>query len=394
MGLPERLYRALLTLYPPAHRAAYGELMLTHFRDQWRDARQTGRGMGRLLLRTLLDAARTIPAEHLSLAKEHLMATHALQEPLPWWQIGLVVLPGLTLLPSLMTGDGTIYSFAAIILVVLVAGFLWQKERRFPAWALLLLGFLLVVGSVMVATAVSALIGSGTLLGPVLMGVLLAVLLVSALVVAAGHLRDRTLPPALRWLLPLLLVSALVSGLLAGADSNNPAGGPALLMLAAWRVAMSVILLAPVALGLPLARRYGLLTLLFVVGCLYPYYNGIMDPSYAVGLFTDSRLLIWTVELAAPALMLVVGPLWMLRAPSERGRIVGLLIPLAVAFIVGEAISQGVRYYTTWITFMASMLNTFSLWLTFLVAALLYRDAGDKSAAPSGQIVIAETPTM
>jgi hypothetical protein len=392
----ERFYRLLLHLYPRAHRAEYGDLMLTHFRDQLRAARQAGRSVGRLFLRTLLDAARTIPAEHLALAKESLMEARRPVRPLPWWQVALVILPGLALLPTLPSGDGTGYVFAAIILVMLIAGYIWQREGRFPAWALLLLGIISFTGAAMISAAVGSLVPGQPTLGAVLLGALIAVLLAAALVISVRHIRTHPLPPAIRWLLPLLLGCALaggalrsVHGLLLQQEPLTTQAIPTLLMSGTWEVGMIIVLLAPVALGLPLARRYGLTALLFVVGCLYPVYKGIIDPGYAIGLWTDSALLTWMVELAAPALMLVVGPLWMLRAGSTRGRIIGALIPLALTFAVGATIPQVVRDYTTWLSLVSSGLQAVALLLIVIVAALLYRDL-EGAAAPA---LLPESPT-
>jgi hypothetical protein len=316
--------------------------------------------------------------------------------PLPWWQVALVILPGVVVLPTLPTGDGTGYVFAAIVLVMLIAGVVWQREGQLPSWALLLLGIELVAGAGMLSAAVGSLFPGRPTLGAVLLGLLIAVLLTSGLIVAVRHLRAHPLPPAIRWLLPLMLGLALAGGvltglmsLLAGSDPFDPAAISALLMMGLWHVGLTIVMLVPVALGLPLARRYGLLALLFVVGCLYPIYYVVLDPNYGLSIWTDRTLIIWIVELAAPALMLVVGPLWMLRAASMRGRVLGLLIPLAVTFAVGAIIPPLVRDYATGLSLASAGLQALSLLLIVVVAALLYRDASD-SSAPS---LVAEIPT-
>lgn len=61
----ERLYALLLLVYPPAHRRAYGPLMLQTFRDSYRDALAT---QGRLGLGFWLGVARD---EVKSLVREH-----------------------------------------------------------------------------------------------------------------------------------------------------------------------------------------------------------------------------------------------------------------------------------------------------------------------------------
>jgi hypothetical protein len=63
-----RLYQRLLTIYPKAHREAYGSAMLQLFRDQCRDAWTTRRTCGLLVcwLHTLSDLLKTSLLEHLS----------------------------------------------------------------------------------------------------------------------------------------------------------------------------------------------------------------------------------------------------------------------------------------------------------------------------------------
>src|SRR5258708_23853725 len=70
-----RVYRLLLLAYPIGFRRDYGRQMMQLFRDCHQDVRAAPNAFGnwRLWLRTLLDLARTAPAEHLEhLGKEHL----------------------------------------------------------------------------------------------------------------------------------------------------------------------------------------------------------------------------------------------------------------------------------------------------------------------------------
>ncbi|MCB9449923.1 MAG: hypothetical protein H6672_00695 [Anaerolineaceae bacterium] len=72
MTLGERVYRALLRLYPTAHHRAYGDLMTQTFRDGQRDARNQGRmALVGWWWRALTDAAMTIVIEHLEARKKY-----------------------------------------------------------------------------------------------------------------------------------------------------------------------------------------------------------------------------------------------------------------------------------------------------------------------------------
>lgn len=68
----EKLFRQLLTAYPPAHREEYGEPMAQLFRDQCRDAWNESHGWGltKLWLRVLPDVVATSFSEHLETIKQ------------------------------------------------------------------------------------------------------------------------------------------------------------------------------------------------------------------------------------------------------------------------------------------------------------------------------------
>src|SRR5262245_30580913 len=63
--LHERLYRALLSLFPSEFRGDFGAAMTADFRDQRRDAEGRPRELRRLWARTIIDLVRRAPREHL-----------------------------------------------------------------------------------------------------------------------------------------------------------------------------------------------------------------------------------------------------------------------------------------------------------------------------------------
>jgi len=67
----ERVYAALMHVYPRTFRAEYGDEMIDYFRDRRRDehARSGGRGVARLWIRTLIDLASTATHEHITAAR-------------------------------------------------------------------------------------------------------------------------------------------------------------------------------------------------------------------------------------------------------------------------------------------------------------------------------------
>ncbi len=64
----EKMYRAVLRLYPQSHRRDFGDAMVQLFRDQCQDAWQSGRsgGLIKLWLRTLPDIGKTSLKEQLT----------------------------------------------------------------------------------------------------------------------------------------------------------------------------------------------------------------------------------------------------------------------------------------------------------------------------------------
>jgi len=77
----ERVYRALLRLYPQPFRSRFGDELVQLAGDLLRDARdaRANRGVGRMWLGLLLDVAMTAPAEHL----EQRRVAHSLTRPAP-----------------------------------------------------------------------------------------------------------------------------------------------------------------------------------------------------------------------------------------------------------------------------------------------------------------------
>ena len=65
----ERVYRALLSLFPSEFRGDFGDAMTADFRDQRRDVDGQPREMSRLWLRTTLDVLRQAPREHADLLR-------------------------------------------------------------------------------------------------------------------------------------------------------------------------------------------------------------------------------------------------------------------------------------------------------------------------------------
>ncbi len=291
MKLAERLYRHLLKLYPREHRRHYGELMVTHFRDQLRDAQRDGAVL-RLWARTLIDVLVTAPKEHAEAAR--------MRNVYPWPEVLLAILPGILplLLPPapdpverlILVGLGALY--LGIFLIYL-------RRKRPAAWVLPVLGL---AGTYLLFGPLT-LLGSWPLLGENVVPLLF--LLAATILFLRGYAGiDRH---SLRLPLALLFAAALGGLLWFGA-------GPAVARAEALQ-APALILVATV-IGLPFAARYGLLGALFVTGSAYWAIEFTIDPSLQIRFGSWPHLL----SLSNLLTTLVLIPALALRTGSARGR--------------------------------------------------------------------------
>jgi hypothetical protein len=320
-----RVYKGLLLVYPAEHRREYGPLMVRLFGDLCRDAIDSRSvfGLVRLWVRTLWDVVVTAVAEHKNAGVagiENLPVT-----PLPWWQVGLAILPGLLTVgqrsgvfrvvfgqefDQMMVSSG----LPMVALFLVLGGCI--IERRLATWSFPALGilFFTLPGAVMDLTF-------GLSSGPPppahtwvtnlwflgVAGVGVAVLV---------HRRHTLCMPKLGWALVAMFVLT----------------GPFLFWF------MGLLLLLPLAVGLLATRRSSLLAALIVVGTEFWLVDEIYDPGYAMLMWSSNHVAARVVS-ALPALVfLVIAPLWVLRARSTWGRMGGVLLPPLVGLVSGEVI--------------------------------------------------------
>lgn len=298
----ERFYRLLLNLYPREYRRQYGKLMVIHFRDQLRAARKEGAVTG-FWLRTLLDVARTAPLEQIEALQTGRMGT--------WVQVLLVIAPVALVLLLVPPDDGAgrivLLGLAVAYVILLIV----SARRQWPvAWAFPLLGlagtYAVMWGSYfffaqwrwlgqnVLYPHFFLLVGLALLLRPILrLGKRLTVALLGMMLVASAFV-------------------ILVQGDASVVAVSEAVEAPALIVLAG-------------VLGLPIARRYGLPGALFVVGSLQWAVETTIDPSLQIRFGEWSLLL----SLLIVGTTLIAIPLLVLRARSDRGRVVAMLAPLA-----------------------------------------------------------------
>ena len=339
VSLSVRVYRRLLVLYPTAYRREYGPWMVQAFRDLCRAAYRQGgaRRVGQLWLRTLADTLATAAAERLAVPRAGRPATSL--APLSWPGVGLSVLPGLLVLVTTGVGVRLLAPFAHLLppgllgvvafarghglaFLILVPSVVLAGRRRLPVWSLALLG---------------ALFGLGVA------GLFLFLGLPALVMAALACLLPRRGPlagvPRLAW---LILAALLALCLLPAPPFAGPQGTTGLLDLAfsrLWSVLGVGATLAVVALGLPLARRHGLAAAVFVAAAGFALWEETCDLTYGLAGTFWGEAMIATLAL----FLLVVSPIWVLRAGSRRGQACGLLLPAALALTLVVAINATVR---------------------------------------------------
>ena len=236
-----------------------------------------------------------------------------------WGKVGLAVLPGLFAISTfgLAWRTGRLDAIGLGMCVLLsVAGFI--RERQLPVWAFAALGVLF--GSINSDFALVILVGPLWLL---------------AAIVALVVCRRRGIHiPAFVWiLLSLMLAVGAVETVVETANQ----GFSWITLLISHAPAGAVLL--PVAVGLLLARRSGVLAGLFVLATGFGLVDGAIDPFHCLG--KSPWGIITNVILTGS--LLVVSPLWVLRSRSKRGRVWGLLLPAFIALTSVVAIYVIVR---------------------------------------------------
>jgi len=240
-----------------------------------------------------------------------------------WSKVGLAVLPGLFAIGTSWIASGNAWGAATglgVCILLSTAGFL--LERELAVWSFTALGILFGLGSVL-----------GLVLGPLW--------LLAAIVVLIVCQRRGIRIPILVWILLGLMIAVGAVEVVALTANHGFFWG---YLLSALAPAGGILL--PVAVGLLLARRNGVLAGLFVLAAGFVLMEWTLEPTY--GLWNTH----WTIVLPAiqSILLLIISPLWVLRSRSMRGRIWGLLLPVFVALTSIVIIVCTVRQYPieTW----------------------------------------------
>lgn len=346
------IYGALLWLYPRDHRRDYGPLMVQLFRDQCEEAyaRRGVRGLLPVWLRTLWDLCLTALREHLRLAADLGMANQPV-EPLPWRHVLLAILPGVWILvlraelvpwlwgwrwtwsevggvdygPELSVllywlGQGWVYLAGGLLL--------WSvwRERRLARWVYPIAGLVVYGLPLMVAAFIFHQDGTTPLspLGRLVMNTLIPLAFVAVNLGVLWVQRRCIRFSVLTWAALGILVC--------------PSPMPA--------IYFAVLIALPAILGLMAASRDRLYAALFVLGLVWWFVDGLLDPSYAMLLWTDAYAATCLIASLPTLFTLILPVIWVLRARTTHQQLAGMSgLPL-VGIILAE-VARFLALYNT-----------------------------------------------
>ena len=365
-----QLYKFALQLYPRRFRAEFGEEMQSVFNAALADAAQYGlSALGRLCLRELSELPINILREHFT-TKGNFSMQHP---PLAWRKVALALIPGLfaltmELLQRNLGLDSTASYVGLTPLCFVLCAIGFVRERRLAVWSFPALGILLALGMTSMANLAE---GSGPTGRLLMLGLY-----------SSGPAF------AVRWLARQKGVGFVLLGL--GALGMLLIFGVFSLVILTNVGLIGIILMAclysivPLVLAGWLARQTGVLAGLVFVGAAFVMWDGIGDPAYALGIYTDNLALVKFVSICPQVFFLLITPILVMRLSSTRARILGYLVPLSVGLVITTAISAALRPYDL---FAFAISRDFMFYLLPLLIILVvcvwvgrHKPAGQQSA--------------
>jgi len=278
--------------------------------------------------------------------------------PVPWVRVGLAVLPGLFAIGTsggLLRGGFGQIGLIALCIALIIAGFV--RERRVAVWSFPALGILISIASLLALS-----------LGPLLLLTGLA-----AIVALVVYQRRDVHIPRLGWvLLCLMILVSVAGGILSTIANRGPDKWIGFPISLAASLALGCLVLLPVAIGLPLARRSGLFAGLAVATAEFVLVDGILDPDYALGLWTSNQTIVKMVSVIPAVFFLVVSVIWVLRSRSTRGQVLGLLLPAFIALVSAEVIGGTVRPYYSIDMWLTRGIGAAQFLIAIALAAVIY----------------------
>jgi hypothetical protein len=102
------------------------------------------------------------------------------------------------------------------------------------------------------------------------------------------------------------------------------------------------MLLLPVALGLLVAERQSVEALLFAISGMTLFHEGL-DVDYHFSFYSGNTPVVMFYNILWRFFVFVVAPMWMVRVRSDRGRLMGIALPILIASIF-EVLVNNIGY--------------------------------------------------
>ena len=307
--------------------------------------------------------------------------------PMPWREALLAIAPGALAVIAATTPGFAFWAHVgpALLAAYLLSGY-WWSGRRVPAWSLMAAGML---ASVALTTAAGVAGALAALLLERTASVLVLLLLLGALAAILARAARSHRVPRMAWVLLALIVACQLAVRAKYFLFYGTSWAVAGQWLSISLYAVTSALLLPVALGLPLARRYGVATTLFAVGMVYGGFQILIDVNRQVSDQIGGTAAFLAYAALIPLLFVVAAPLCFVRVRALRSRVGGLLAIVGLAVIL-DLVVVGLAYGDAlppiiWISFAP---YTASVLLALALAILLYRNVpqtGAPSSAPDAR---------
>jgi hypothetical protein len=303
--------------------------------------------------------------------------------PLSWNKVLLAIIPGLLATVGLITTDYSVWMLVGLILLVtFLVSVYWWNNRQLPSWGLMAIGMLASVGLMLASGVIGGLVA--IIAGKSANTVVLLILLATLITLLGLSMRTQRVPMFV-WVLSALIImcqlAVRVKYFVLLGISWSVAGQWLNISLYAAVIA----LLLPVVLGPIVAKRYGLLAMLFVIGMIYVSFQILIDVNFKVSDHIGGTLGFVAYKTLIPFLFTVIAPLWFLRARTALNRVGGMLTLVGLAVII-DLLVVGLSYagelpLIIWISFIP---YTISVLLALVLAYLLYRESGKRPTQVAG----------
>jgi hypothetical protein len=291
-----------------------------------------------------------------------------------WVPTLLAIVPGVLITIAILINviyETAFWTTVTLILFVTISRF--YRSNKLPGWSLMAVGMLLTV----FLTVVSGIFGGITTLIAGADGVSIsvataAVWLVILLILAHFRLRRQVRFSSTIWLITGLVVicNFLVRMKYFYLFDLSRSTIEAVARISLWSAGT---LLLPVVIGMYLAQRYGIMTVLSAVGTTFMWFQIIIDNAGRVSEHIHNPLLLGGYLILTPVSATIVGPILYLRAEKITYRLQGLLIATGIAVGANVIISGIVRGDFTLIVWLSAIPYIVSVVLALWLSYLLYR---------------------